>query len=437
MRRLLVLIFAISLFGCAKKNEEAKKLLEAYSWVGTPDSLGQIVVLKGHAYGLVDTNAVVLAEPVYSMIGPYVQSVRRVQKGWATGEYYSEAVDPVKEGAIDSLGKVIVPAKYDAVDGFWRSDDFTLVALDGKVGVYRIDGKKVASPTYDRVGGIVARWVEWRDVPKSKKKRRGRQKASEGESQDAPPPLFDEYGLIEVVRDDLHGWLDSSGTERIAPKYDDLKPPGYQVDSTVWYKSGDKWGLVNLNGKELTPPIYDEYNSWKGTHCIVRIGRHYGIVNTRGRETQPVVYSSIEFLTSSFCAIQREETNSLEGLAAVASSKVYIEPMYREIIRPHGDDRFVAQSADSFKYGVINPANRTLVPFEYDDIRWGTDGSFAYYSVRSDRLWGFLSPKAKPLGELQWNDISSFSNGLARVSNSSVGYLMNYTGKLKEVSRRR
>lgn len=436
MSKLIPLLIVLALVGCAKKSEDTKKLLATYSWVGTPDSIGQIVVLKGHAYGLVDTNATVLAEPVYSMIGPYVQSVRRVQKGWGRTNYYSEAIDPAREGAIDSLGKVIVPAKYDAVDGFWRSDDFTLVALDGKVGVYRIDGKKVASPTYDRVAFVYASNVVWKDAQPSKKKRRGRRKEEDSPSAEAPP-LFDSFGLAEVQRDRLYGWLDSSGTERIAPKHDDLNSPRTNNDSAVWYRKGGKWGLVRLNGKELTQPIYDDYTSWNGTHCIVRSGDHYGILNTRGKETQPLVYRSIRFLNSQFCVITRDETQSLEGLASVSSSKVFIEPMYRDIVGPHADDRFIVQSNENYKYGVITTTNKAIVPFDHDMIQWDLDGSFGYYHVRVDRLEGFLTANAKPLGGIQWENVSNFRSGLAFVASTSTGYLLNYSGKLKEINRRK
>lgn len=436
MRRLLALAIAIALCGCAKNNEEARKQLAAYSWVGAPDSIGQIVVLKGHAYGLVDTNGNVLVEPAYSMIGPYVQSVRRVQKGWDRADYYSEPLDATKEGAIDSLGKVIVPAKYDAVDGFWRSDDFTLVSLDGKVGVYHINGKKVASPAYDQVAGVYANKVTWEDAQPSKKKRRGRRNADESQVTEAPP-LFDSFGLAEVQRDRLYGWLDSSGTERIAPKYDELESPRSNKDSAVWYRKDGKWGLVSLSGKELTPAIYDGHLSWNGTHCIVHTGDRYGIVSTRGRETQPLVYRSIRFLDSRYCVITRDETSFLEGLASVTSSKVFIEPMYRDIVGPHADERFIVQSNDNYKYGVVMTTNKAVIPCEYDAIRWGLDGAFGYYHVRSERLEGFLTSKAKLLGGVQWDNASSFHNGLAFVSNSSSGYLLNYSGKLKEISRRK
>ena len=61
-----------------------------------------------------------------------------------------------------------------------------------------------------------------------------------------------------VQKDGLYGFIDSKGTEIVAPTYDEILTFGvYQKDLALVQKDG-LYGFIDSNGTEIVAPTYDE-----------------------------------------------------------------------------------------------------------------------------------------------------------------------------------
>jgi hypothetical protein len=101
----------------------------------------------------------------------------------------------------------------------------------------------------------------------------------------------DEQGLRQCAQralelKDKYGFVNSSGKEVVAVKYDYI----YSEDDNGWRKVeiNDKKGYINDSGTEIVAPIYDYIYSWSGGLAKVEKGNKTGYINRAGKLVQPL-----------------------------------------------------------------------------------------------------------------------------------------------------
>lgn len=82
------------------------------------------------------------------------------------------------------------------------------------------------------------------------------------------------------------------GNEITSFKYDQIKECGRK--DLVAVHADNKWGLVDLTGKEITPLKYDEIDYFQNGLSIVTSNKNKGCVNIQGKEVIPVKYSRVK-----------------------------------------------------------------------------------------------------------------------------------------------
>jgi hypothetical protein len=85
---------------------------------------------------------------------------------------------------------------------------------------------------------------------------------------------------------DKYGFVNSSGKEVVAVKYDYI----YSEDDNGWRKVeiNDKKGYINDSGTEIVAPIYDYIYRWSGGLAKVEKGNKTGYINRAGKLVQPL-----------------------------------------------------------------------------------------------------------------------------------------------------
>lgn len=162
-----------------------------------------------------------------------------------------------KYGLIDDHGELLIPFKYDRIEGF--SDGIAIVKKDGLYGAINI--RKEIIPTnytdidyhWPRDGFLTASTDNQGSTLYSVT---GKRVATEGEYD-----LFSVFGnkLVYVKKDNMSGLLDSAGKPVLPLVYDDI----LSFDSGLArVKKGQKWGLINEKGQVVLPVVYDYINKF-------------------------------------------------------------------------------------------------------------------------------------------------------------------------------
>jgi hypothetical protein len=199
---------------------------------------------------------------------------------------------------------------------------------------------------------------------------------------------FERIDLIEIV---------PPGRYREIGRFGDIAD-GYAV------VRGSYYGLIDLAGREVVPPIYSEISKIGDGVLLLRSGF------AGGHQTFNVFIVDSELVVpQNYLAVRAFS----DGLSRVSISGENGERFYgfidftgREVIPPQLDYRILGDFHEGFAYfqpqhpdrftvsgfGFIDKAGREIVPPIYSDVRDFSDGMA---KVRRDGLWGYIDTAGK------------------------------------------
>lgn len=151
--------------------------------------------------------------------------------------------------------------------------------------------------------------------------------------------------------------------------------------SVLKYKENGKYGLINLSGKKITKPIYDDIQAleYKEGMLTVKQNDKFGIININGDEIIKVKYDGIQADQYSL----NENHNKKAGF--IVSIK----------------------TNDGYKFGYINYKGKTLLETEYNEIariNYINDDESVYLVAFKNGQAGLFKNKSKVL-ENEYEDI--------------------------------
>ena len=213
--------------------------------------------------------------------------------------------------------------------------------------------------------------------------------------------LFQEYETVQVIqietnietnpyekntmiykKDGKYGLIDIQGKEITKPIYDEINSVKYK-EGTFTIKQDGKVGVINLKGKIIIKPEYETINSDnyynektknKTTGFIVskktEEGYLYGYINYRGKVILNTEYTELERVTAIanekelyFVAFKNGQAGLLKG------NKVILNYEYQDIQYSSSNDIFIVQR--NSKQGVVSKEGNTIVNTAYDSIIFG------------------------------------------------------------------
>lgn len=195
---------------------------------------------------------------------------------------------------------------------------------------------------------------------------------------------IEEYEYFLLKQEDKFGIIDKNGNTLITPNYTEIKIPNPQkplfictnnnktvilndkqeeiltqynikpieIEGTVSnlpyeksilkYEKDGKYGLINLEGKEITKPIYEEIQglAHKETELLVKKDGKYGVINSKGAIIISNKYDKV--VADGFYT----ETEGYELSGYITSEK----------------------TQEGYRYGYINNKHKKILEPEYTDI---------------------------------------------------------------------
>lgn len=158
---------------------------------------------------------------------------------------------------------------------------------------------------------------------------------------------------------------------------------GIPFEKTVLkYKKSGKYGVLSIDGKEITEPIYDQISSilYKEGMLLVKQGENSGVININGKTLIPVEYESI------------------------TADNYYSDKTF------YKTTGFIVskKSDEGYRYGYINYKGKVILPTEYTEIERVTelqDDKNIYIVALKDGQAGLLKNR-KLLLNYEYEDIS-------------------------------
>lgn len=124
------------------------------------------------------------------------------------------------------------------------------------------------------------------------------------------------------------------------------------------FQAGDKFGVINNEGKIVAPIIYDQIWEFNDGNAIVNIDDKWGYINAKGETIIPIVYDDIDYVNDGLiCACKDGKYGFID-----INENVIIPFEYSKAI---GFKDGIAIVRKGNNYGCINTNNETVIPFEY------------------------------------------------------------------------
>jgi hypothetical protein len=328
-----------------------------------------------------------------------------------------------KIGAIDTKGREIVPAEFDALG------DITVENW----------------PQFPRVGDIVWQWSRWSPIDISVPDSLiafSRGGASGFLNADGSIAIAARFERVGPIGRDVHlaparidgrwGYIDRRGEFTIPPIFDNARPFHWQRIAAV--QQGEKWGLIDAKGEWIVTPRFDQ-SPYPGSDALfpVVIEGKWGYLSAEG---DMVIEPKFDAIT--------EAMMFREGLVNVhvgdkmgyidESGNVVIEPQY-DSASPFDKGIATVQNGDDCAY--IKKTGEFLVPYGRYDICHHFFGPLArvgrheQIKGRSEIKWGaidLLGQEVIAIG--RFDSIDVFHEGLAAVEKDGAGGYIDGDGKL-------
>lgn len=268
-----------------------------------------------------------------------------------------------------------------------------------------------------------------------------------------------QYNYFVLKQQELYGVIDNKGNIIIEPNYSEVKIPNpekgvfvcYQGDNTkvynerkeeiltqynnvqpirlknissdlmyeksvLQYKKDEKYGLIQLDGKEIVKPIYDEIDSlpYKEGELLVKQNGKYGVINIKGAKRIEIKYDKIavdEYYTD-------ENRYQFAGYIISITTQEgyrygYLDNKTREILKTEYNEisrvTELEEKENSYlicakngQYGMMKN-EELILNNEYQSIRY--DATNKIFVVEKSKKYGIADLNGKIIVPIQYNQI--------------------------------
>lgn len=295
--------------------------------------LGQEILPVIYERVLVETEHRIVVERIddkYAIFNGLGLPMIPFKNGYNCLDYFSDdriiAYKNEKGGIIDINQNEIIPFVYDGI--FWdETREFYTVEKEGLTGVINTEGKEIVACNFMNVF------------------------------------LHDEF--IMVSFDKKLGIIDYEGHSLISCKYEYLQDA---KENLLIFKEKGKYGLINISGKQILPPIYNAIEPFvQGFAKVTDKKGRKGIIDTNGELVCETIYEEVGHFVDKFAAVK---VNGKWGFINELGAEC-IPPKYKDYKRL--SEQYIAVCCDNDKWQVICVSGFEKKPAIYDSIKRGQD----------------------------------------------------------------
>ncbi len=232
----------------------------------------------------------------------------------------------------------------------------------------------------------------------------------------AEPPAAGPGPLFPVVKGGKWGYIDVTGRIVVAPRFDEA---ARFSEGLAPVRAGNQLGYADATGKLALVPAFGAaggtlHRRFSGGRAMVRSGARFGFVDRSGRLAVPARWLTAEDFS--------------EGRALVCDEQGcgFVDPegRYALVLDAMGGTSYRSGIASivlamgmSHRRTAFVDARGNRIPGEYEG-----NGSYAdgLAPVRVRRFWGYVDPAGKPVIPNVYADAADFAEGLAAVTSADT-----------------
>lgn len=264
-----------------------------------------------------------------------------------------------KSGVIDKTGKIIINPEYDYIQIPNPSKPIFIALFD-----YNKDTQEYNSKVLNEKGKeILTSYKNVQAIPNNNTSSTNSYLTS----------------ILKYKQDDKYGIITIDGKTVTKPVYESIEVLEYK-DEVLKVKQNDKFGLININGDVIIKPeynsiatdsYYNQSSKYQKAGYIVNVvteqGYRYGYINSQGKQVIDTMFTNVKRITE-----VKDDNNTYlitykNGQAGILKNgQTVIENEYEDISYDVTNNVLVLQK--NAKQGVYDLAGNMILPIQYDNI---------------------------------------------------------------------
>lgn len=264
-----------------------------------------------------------------------------------------------KSGVIDKTGKIIINPEYDYIQIPNPSKPIFIALFD-----YNKDTQEYNSKVLNEKGKeILTSYKNVQAIPNNNTSSTNSYLTS----------------ILKYKQDDKYGIITIDGKRVTKPVYESIEVLEYK-DEVLKVKQNDKFGLININGDVIIKPeynsiatdsYYNQSSKYQKAGYIVNVvteqGYRYGYINSQGKQVLDTMFTNVKRITE-----VKDDNNTYlitykNGQAGILKNgQTVIENEYEDISYDVTNNVLVLQK--NAKQGVYDLAGNMILPIQYDNI---------------------------------------------------------------------
>ena len=210
------------------------------------------------------------------------------------------------------------------------------------------------------------------------------------------------------------------------------------------YKQDEKYGLISIEGKKITNPIYENIDTlqYKEGELVVKQDNKLGIININGYEIIKPEYDNIVadgyyssengYKNDGYIVSNTTDQGYRYGYINNKGEKI-LEPNYNELSRISYSDenKIYLLCAENGKYGVFEGA-KNIIPNEYQDISY-IDGNDFFFFLKGKK-YGVINLQGSMMLQVKYLQIDVNGDYMYVTDENSVQKVYDKKGNETEIS---
>ena len=183
------------------------------------------------------------------------------------------------------------------------------------------------------------------------------------------------------------------------------------------------WGVADLSGKEMIPATYQAISAWASSVYKVRMDGKWGLCNIENKQLTSFIYDKIEdLLNSRALATKTHPTKTwmtVSGYIDVNGKEQYSAEIKQE------DGLSIVQNFEL--WGILDENNDIILPCQYEEIVYWAEH---LYRVRENGKWGIYDVKEHDFRlKTVFDSIGELKDGVAKTVFAKLESAIDITGK--------
>lgn len=332
-----------------------------------------------------------------------------------------------KYGLIDLSGKEVLPCEYENITVVPGIKNSIKIQKDGKYGLVTTEGTIILEPTYNDILNFGEDYKNGYIVINSDKKYGVVDYLGKQLLEAKYEKIEQIYGkeLFVITENAKQKVINSAGEVQLETGFDSIKQILNHTTKGVIFKTGEKYGVMNISKEVLIPAEYDDLKEIKDGIFIAKKADKYGVINAQNETKVEFIYTAISYdSTADLIMAEDAEFNSniidngfevkLKGIVLETNDeKGYLkirvdnENKYYNFKFEEKDARDILAtnllflSKQDGKYGFVNTKGDVVVDYIYDDATEQNEAGYA--AVKKDGKWGSIDINGKVVIEPIYN----------------------------------